>query len=124
MAVDGIRSSVYSPDGRFFCEGGPPNWIVVQLADVFSIYYILLVNSNTAGSRLSKYIVGLNRSLGSVVNRWDYDLCGQYPRGTENSTWYITLCQSYSYGHRYVIVQSASDTDRYLTLCELEVYGR
>ncbi|ESO00535.1 hypothetical protein HELRODRAFT_175493 [Helobdella robusta] len=123
-SVDGIRSGFFPSVGCFHSAQSPPSWLAVDLLETFVVYYVMLVNRDAVGERLSRYIVGLNRSLRSVVKRWDYDLCGQYPKVTVSASWYITLCNSYSYAHRYVIVQSANDTDQYLTVCELEVYGQ
>ncbi|ESN95792.1 hypothetical protein HELRODRAFT_178975 [Helobdella robusta] len=122
-AVDGDRSALININNCFHTILQPPNWLAVDLLDVFSVRYVMLVNrGDCCGKRLSYYKVGLSMTLSSSVNNSNYDLCGQYPRETETAFWYIILCKNYSYGHRFVIVQSV-DTNA-LTVCELEVYGQ
>ncbi|ESN96951.1 hypothetical protein HELRODRAFT_178752 [Helobdella robusta] len=122
-AVDGNRGGVLLTDGCFHSDLLPPNWMAVDLLDVYAVYYVMLVSrADCCGERLDNYKVGLNRSLEPVAVRWSYDICGLYPKKTEAAFWYITLCESYLYGHRYLIVQS-NDTQM-LTVCELEVYGQ
>ncbi|ESN94790.1 hypothetical protein HELRODRAFT_87667, partial [Helobdella robusta] len=43
-AVDGNRAAVYLEGSCFHSKTGPPNWMAVDLLDVFTVYYVLLVN--------------------------------------------------------------------------------
>ncbi|ESO13021.1 hypothetical protein HELRODRAFT_159618 [Helobdella robusta] len=123
--VDGDRYAV-NLVGCFISSANNPNltqWIAVDLVKSYSVHYVMLVPYTFYVRSFSRFIVGLNKSLGSVVNQWDYDLCGLYPKETTSSSWLITVCNSYSYKHRYVILQSATDVTNYLIVCEFEVYG-
>ncbi|ESO13087.1 hypothetical protein HELRODRAFT_159691 [Helobdella robusta] len=116
-AVDGFRSGSLFTAGCFHSAKGPPNWLAVDLLAVYSVYYVMLLNrADCCAQRMNEYIVGLNTTLGSNgIKRWDYDLCGQYPKETKLNTSYITVCNAYPYGHKFVIVQSAKESSHFLT---------